>query len=314
MTTGIRNYFGTEIADRVFRHKIKSLSQELGIVLAEKPPRINDYLIRFHADLAKTATRQEEQRLSQLTSAFSQLKDSSRTQAKRDLVSGALSGFYALSTIPAQGSTGSFSHKELRSLAFLGLAAAYHELDDIDELIAEKLTFAICEDPKTAAQFLDQSYFDHFRQVLGFFVDELQFIVDGGIATDTQTGLMWLRFALGQEWHHDHIEGRLARYDWKEAFTATTLFNQRGGYNHHTDWRLPTIDELKTLINKNAGDSKIGRHFIDNQIFPKNYDLIWSSSPSSYNNNVAWMVDFTSGSAFYGNINYGYGVRLVRKA
>ncbi|MDD5272614.1 MAG: DUF1566 domain-containing protein [Methylovulum sp.] len=308
----ILDYFSAEIAARTFRYKIQSVSQALGVAPSSAQPKINAYLLRLNADLAQTATRQEQQRLSMLSSAFNQLKDSSRTHAKRDLVSGALSGFYSLSTIPEQGNAGSFSHKELRSLAFLGLAVAYYELGDADGLVAEKLAFAIYEHPTTALQFLDRSHFEHFQRIFGQARDDTRFIVNEGIATDTQHGVMWLRFALGQAWYHDGVHGKLARFDWKEAFAATELFNKQGGYEGYTDWRLPRIEELKALIDLDAGDSKKSIHFINNQVFPKNYDLMWSSSPSSYNDNVAWIVDFTSGSAFYGNINYGYGVRLVR--
>lgn len=308
----ILDYFDAEIASRNFRHKLKSVSSHLGIWPTEYPPKINAYLSRLNTDLAQSSTRLEEQRLSMLSSAFNQLKDSSRTQAKRDLVSGALSGFYILSSIPEQGNTGSFTHKELRSLAFLGMAAAYHELDDADGLIAEKLAHAIYEDPQTAAYFLDHSHTEHLQQILAQSAKNQRFAVNGGVATDTKNGLMWLRFVLGQEWYHEQIHGMLERFDWKEALGATRAFNQQGGFDGFTDWRLPTIEELKTLIDPEAGDTKKSVHFIDNQVFPKNYDLIWSSSPGSYNDNVAWIVDFTSGGAFYGNINYGYGVRLVR--
>ncbi|ASF44976.1 Lcl C-terminal domain-containing protein [Methylovulum psychrotolerans] len=313
----ILDYFSAEIASQTFRVKISSLTRELGLFSGFsglEPPKINAYLLRLNADLAQTATRQEQQRLSALSSAFSQLKDSARTHAKRDLVSGALSGFYSLSSISAQGNTGSFSHKELRSLAFLGLAAAYHELDDADELVAEKLALAIYEHPPTAAQFVDRSYAKPFGHIFATAGEDSQFILNGGIAKDVHNGLMWLRFALGQEWYHEQVQGRLERFEWKEAFAAAQAFNRQGGYEGYTDWRLPLVEELKTLIDFEAGDTRKGLHFINNRVFPGHYDLMWSASAGSYNNNVAWIVDFTSGSAFYGNINYGYGVRLVRKA
>ena len=87
-------------------------------------------------------------------------------------------------------------------------------------------------------------------------VGEQQFTVNGGIATDPKNGLTWLRFALGQEWYDDLNQGRLARYTWREAFTETETFNRQGGYDGHTDWRLPTIEELKTLIDLKEGDAR----------------------------------------------------------
>lgn len=310
--TDIYSYFTSEINAKVFRLKVKSLCKELGILIHEKPPIINSYLLKLNNDLMQTVTRQEQQILSMLHMALIQLRDSSRTLAKRDLVTGALSGFYTLTSISEKGSSGSFTHKQLRALAYLGLAAAYHELEDADELIAEKLVLAINEDSKIAAEFLDPSHLDYLRRVLGLFVDNEAFVVNGGTATDAENGLVWLRFALGQAWYLDLNQGRIARYTWKEAFEETDIFNQQGGYDGYNDWRIPSVEELKLLIDLKAGDVRNSAHFINSRVFPRNYDVFWTSTSSSYNDKVAWMVDFTTGSAFYGNINYGYGVRLVR--
>jgi len=97
-----------------------------------------------------------------------------------------------------------------------------------------------------------------------------------------------------------------------EALQEAVIFNQQGGDDGYADWRLPRVDELKLLIDLKDGHVRNSAHYINSRVFPRNYDVFWTSTSSSYNDKVAWMVDFTSGSAFYGNINYGYGVRLVR--
>jgi hypothetical protein len=309
----IMQCFAQDRANHSFRPKIKKICQELGCYASEKPPKIDAFLARLGDALLQASTRQERQLLSMLSGAFSQLKDASRTNAKRELLSGSLSAFYTLSTLPEYATTEFFSHKELRCLAYLGLVAIYYELEDADDLIAEKLALAINEHPSTVAQFIDESQAKQLNGFLSPVIKEMRFAVQGGTVFDKENGLIWLRFALGQQFQ-DQNQGRLIRYTWKESFTATENFNLQGGFDKYTDWRLPTIDELKTLIDPKEGNEQKAVHFINNKAFPNNYDLFWSSSPSTYNQNVAWIVDFTTGSAFYGNINYGYGVRLVRTA
>jgi hypothetical protein len=95
-----------------------------------------------------------------------------------------------------------------------------------------------------------------------------KFIVQDGIATDTETGLTWLRFAHGQTWQNNTTMGEAEWTDgWKPAFEVAKQFNTQGGYAGFTDWRLPAIDELKTLIDKVKG--KDG-NYIDAEVFPNN--------------------------------------------
>lgn len=137
-----------------------------------------------------------------------------------------------------------------------------------------------------------------------------KFIVDNGVATDTETDLMWCRFAHGQWWLSGTASGDRRLVNWKEAFSVTQQFNQRGGYAGYTDWRLPTIDELKTLIDKVRGKSG---NYIDADVFPNNSNWFWSSSPTNaYDDLSALVVNFK-----YGNRHNSYeinwcAIRLVR--
>lgn len=127
-----------------------------------------------------------------------------------------------------------------------------------------------------------------------------KFIVQDGIATDTETGLMWCRFTDGQTWQNDTAIGNAKESNWKTAFYVAEQFNQQGGYAGHTDWRLPTINELKTLIDKVRGGMN---NYIDNAVFPRNPPCFWSSSVR---------MDFDIGAAFDAGKEREFCVRLVR--
>jgi hypothetical protein len=134
-----------------------------------------------------------------------------------------------------------------------------------------------------------------------------KFIVQDGVATDTETGLIWLRFAHGQRWENGTVVGNAEKVTWDEAMKIPQKFNQKsyGGYN---DWRVPTIDELKTLIDMVKG--KEG-NYIDADAFPKNDLRFWSSS--LYDSKYVWNVCFSDGYS-YSSVNYyGSNVRLVRQ-
>jgi hypothetical protein len=137
-----------------------------------------------------------------------------------------------------------------------------------------------------------------------------KFTVQDGIAEDTETGLMWLRFTYGQTWQNGTAVGDVKRSNWNMAFEMARQFNQQGGYADYSDWRLPTIDELKTLIDQVKGNSG---NFIDTDIFPENTQYYWSSSPNARNNDSACCLNFYNGSGscdvYKGN---SFAARLVR--
>ena len=90
-----------------------------------------------------------------------------------------------------------------------------------------------------------------------------------------------------------------------QAFTARV---NAVGLCGATDWRLPTITELKGIVNNGGVNPSI-----DTLYFPNTESTnYWSSSPYASDGGRAWLVGFNNGDGGYGNRNSNNRVRLVR--
>jgi hypothetical protein len=128
---------------------------------------------------------------------------------------------------------------------------------------------------------------------------ESRYVIQGGEVYDTRTKLTWARCSVGQEWKNEHCVGAIS------TFTFASAQTQAGG-----GWRVPTKDELVTLIDPDRKDFPA----IDMAAFPDmdaNHPWYWSSTPNG--TVIAWYVDFTDGytSGFVDGINT-LAIRLVR--
>ena len=136
-----------------------------------------------------------------------------------------------------------------------------------------------------------------------------------GTVTDTKTGLMWKRCSEGLSGVNCE-EGKVQEYKYDDAVQRFDNVEYAG----YSDWRLPTIDELKTLLYCSKGKDKEGdckggseAPTISQQAFSNTEaKCFWSGSPGANNSDYAWFVSFDYGYSLAYISNYLYAVRLVR--
>ena len=109
---------------------------------------------------------------------------------------------------------------------------------------------------------------------------------------------------LGKLMWQDEAQGFVG--DWRQANEYCKLVNLAG----YDDWRLPTIDEIISITDKNKFSPSINSAFkhIANDLFK----FYWSYIKyADYSSNV-WIVSFWSGSCSRSDVSDRYFVRCVR--
>ncbi|MBL4661583.1 MAG: caspase family protein, partial [Alcanivoracaceae bacterium] len=123
--------------------------------------------------------------------------------------------------------------------------------------------------------------------------------------------LMWMRCSLGQTWNKgtNHCDGKAKEYQWEESKTKAKSYSYAG----HSDWRVPTIKELETLVYCSPGKPKVysrgrlagcpdkddNRPTVDQDKFPDTKNSIfWSASPNTSFSSDAWSVYFNYGHSY----------------
>lgn len=120
-----------------------------------------------------------------------------------------------------------------------------------------------------------------------------RYTVTAGTVFDTKTKLTWQRGVPP------------STYTWSDAkaFCAGTTMDG-------TDWRLPTRNELLTIVDFSRTNPSI-----DPTAFPSTpSSMFWSSSRVAGSSTEVWAVDFNYGYSYsdMGDVSYTYDVRCVR--
>jgi len=127
-----------------------------------------------------------------------------------------------------------------------------------------------------------------------------------GTVTDPTTGLTWMRCSMGQTWDgvNSTCTGTASTYtfDQANALTGTVTFAGQ------SDWRLPNIRELQTIVDRSGHNPAI-----DPTAFPAtSASSFWSASANAGSSGMPWLVFFYDGYAYNNVKGYGGQVRLVR--
>lgn len=123
-----------------------------------------------------------------------------------------------------------------------------------------------------------------------------------GTATHMTTGLTWKRCAEGQSWSGSTCTGTAQTYTWAAATALTGTFGGK------SDWRLPTIAELVTIVERDITNPSINP-----TVFPSTSAYyFWSGTTYAGSSDNARFVDFGSGNNFYYDKTSSFPVRLVR--
>ncbi|MBT4286834.1 MAG: DUF1566 domain-containing protein [Deltaproteobacteria bacterium] len=76
----------------------------------------------------------------------------------------------------------------------------------------------------------------------------------------------------------------------------------------NSDWRLPNIRELESIVNASTSSPAINSTYFPNT----NSSTYWSSTPNAPNSGHAWFVSFSDGRVSYSGKSGSYYVRCVR--
>ena len=140
--------------------------------------------------------------------------------------------------------------------------------------------FLLIFDVNAIAQQCDPS------QQISTLVDEF-FINGDGTVTHLETGLTWMRCAVGQHWDGKSCIGEAKRFNWREAFRLEDKFNQEV-LAGHKNWRVPKLPELATIVERQCVKPRINI-----ELFPNTPSAsFWTATHKKSDLTQAFALDF----------------------
>lgn len=113
-----------------------------------------------------------------------------------------------------------------------------------------------------------------------------------GVVSNGNYRLMWSQCSLGQSWSESDLAciGSPNNYQWGNALKAANSADYAG----YTDWRLPNIKELSSIIERQCADPAINSNLFLGTLS----EPYWTSTPvfATGSENRVWAVQFDEGS------------------
>ena len=130
-------------------------------------------------------------------------------------------------------------------------------------LLLALLSLSSCErgQPQNCSKLIEPGYFGSFEMVLG------------GIARDKGNRKEWYRCSLGQRFNGSVCVGKPQLKTVEQTLVIIDEMNQKSG----TNWRLPSLKELRTLVVEGCGNPAVNPNIFPG-ILVENY---WASDESS---------------------------------
>ncbi len=185
---------------------------------------------------------------------------------------------------------------------------------------------------KTLVRQLDQAAALLMAGLSGALAAPLLAQPDGASVLDTASGLTWMRCSIGQRWESPNCVGEASLLTWQQAqaraktwsadlpdtlpdapavsaVPVTSSAKSEAGAADPSAWRLPTVRELLTLVDRSRVDPAT-----DVAMFPNTpQTTVWSATRNAQHTAQAWHIHFGHGGVYEdGELSQAKAVRLVR--
>lgn len=118
--------------------------------------------------------------------------------------------------------------------------------------------------------------------------------------TDNLTGLMWEKNAYKGNYDKTTLGVIVGTFTWQVALDTAAYYNSIN-YLGYSDWRLPNINELKSLLNLDAPDQS---QWLMSQGFTNVLNQFYRTSTSPY-----VLVNMAGGGVYTNSYSYAWFVR-----
>jgi len=163
--------------------------------------------------------------------------------------------------------------------------------------VALKYGFSLFGLPKTGQTTVYQAG-DDGTYKKGYPKSGARFVDNGdGTITDKATGLMWAKDGNGAGCNNGN----------NIAWGAAITFAEGLDFAGYSDWRLPNVKELQSIVDYGTYNPAIDSVFTNTQS-----GFYWASTIFADSTGYAWGVHFTNGNVTNGSKGYDYYVRPVR--